>query len=142
VRRCGLEDGQTYLYKSTVNNKLYSINRDAGLIPSGDAKIDGLVKLTSAMFVAAITFRVPRSATLNTLNCSSVLKPACKARGIICVAPRGSLDSVGLWMRIETKQREKYTHVGMSSVSSSKHLSISSRPVRNMRMSPVLCWGQ
>jgi hypothetical protein len=32
-------------------------------------------------------------------------------------------------------------YVGISSVSSSKHLSISSRPVRNIRMSPVPCCG-
>lgn len=58
------------------------------------------------MFVAAITFRVPRSATLKTLSCSSMLNPACSARGIICVAPRGSLESIREYMSMEIILKE------------------------------------
>lgn len=46
---------------------------------------------TSAILVDIITFLEPRSAGSNTLSCSSVVSPACKASKVKRMACRGSL---------------------------------------------------
>jgi hypothetical protein len=78
-----------------------------------------MVTLASAILVETMTLRMPGSAGSNTASCSSVERPAWSGRRAIRGEERGILGSI--------------------SASSSKQRSMSSRPVRNIRISPGPC---
>ena len=86
------------------------------------------------MLVEMMIFRVPVPAGWNICNCSSVLRPAWRGRSFSRDAFEGNLIRYQRW-----KTAHKSTNVGRRSCKSWRHLSISSRPVKNIRTSPGPC---
>lgn len=141
IERLSLTDG-TCLDKSTVHYEFHPINRNTRLVKcmkSRTSASESNKGHTSAMLVAATTLREFGCARLNTLSCSSVLKPECNARGIICGKPRGKLNAKD--SQFQVKLEMLASHVGMSSAIASRNRSMSSRPVKNTRISPGTCFN-
>ena len=86
---------RSYLDKTTIYHKFHSINRNTCLVKCVKicTSVESKQRLTSAMLVAATTLRKFCCARSNTRSCSSVLKPECSAKGIMCGAPRGRLST-------------------------------------------------